>query len=115
MSSPIVPTQGPTLSEARAMPASSQMVDPTAFYAQLRSNGRITSQAIPDSPPAEVLDQIAAAERVSQQLTASGHHLQFDTVKDGRASVQVKGPDGEHLRNVSVAEALDIVAGKPPS
>jgi hypothetical protein len=74
----------------------------------------ISSGAVPDSPPPEVLDAIAAAGRAYQDLQAHGRELRFSTDDEhGGVSVEVTDLDGNALRTLSPSAALDAAAGAP--
>jgi hypothetical protein len=64
-------------------------------------------------PPPEVMDQIAAAGRISRQLHESGHELRFSDDPGGRVTVELRDREGNAVRTMKIAEALEIAAGKP--
>jgi len=114
MSSPIVPIQGPSgppesMSSARALPADMGM-----FIAELTASSRALEVEADDAgPPPEVMDQIAAAGRISRQLGESGHELRFSEGSGGRVTVELADSEGNAVRTMKVSEALQIAAGKP--
>ncbi len=69
--------------------------------------------AVPSAPPPEVLEQMAQAQRTYEQLAAQGRSLHFAEDSSGRASVELRDRDGQLLRTLSLAEALDLAAGAP--
>lgn len=72
----------------------------------------ISSGRVPDSPPPEVLDAIAAAGRAYQDLQAHGRELRFSNDDPhGRVNVEVTDLDGTVLRTISPSAALDVAAG----
>lgn len=76
----------------------------------------VSSTAIPDSPPPEVLDAIGAAGRVAGDLRAQGRELCFVPAAesgDGRMRVEVHDLDGNVLRTIPPSEALDVATGSP--
>ncbi|MGO9762988.1 MAG: hypothetical protein ACLP1Q_17185 [Solirubrobacteraceae bacterium] len=64
-------------------------------------------------PPPELLDQIAAAGRIEEQLRESGHQLRFTAADGGRTTIELHDRDGNDVRILSTAEALELAAGKP--
>ena len=74
----------------------------------------ISSGAVPDSPPPEVLDAIGAAGQAYRDLQAQGRELRFSTDREGGAlSVEVTDLDGNVLRTIAPSAALDAAAGAP--
>ena len=67
--------------------------------------------AIPSSPPPEVLEQMAQAHQIYEQLAADGKSLHFDHDESGPATVELRDSNGTSLRTLSLAEALDLAAG----
>jgi hypothetical protein len=65
-------------------------------------------------PPPELLEQIAAAGEIEEQLRSGGHRLRFSSAPSGqRTRIDVCDCDGNAVRALSTAEALDLAAGKP--
>jgi hypothetical protein len=74
----------------------------------------LSSDAIPASPPPEVLDAIDAAGRVARELHAQGRELRFVPAPDGgRVRVEVRDLDGNVLREIPPSELLDLATGTP--
>jgi len=90
MSSPILPAQGPS--------------GPPVENDSASAGG----------PPPEVLDQIAAAARIGEQLRQAGHEVRFFSPADGgRVSIEVHDGDGNAIGTLSPAAALELAAGSP--
>jgi hypothetical protein len=71
-------------------------------------------EASPSGPPPEVLDQIAAAGKIGEQLREVGHELRFFAPTDGgRVRIEIHDRDGNVLGTVSPAAALELAAGSP--
>jgi hypothetical protein len=99
--------------------------DPATFEAELAASDRVLAheaggavagaEGVVDGgvPPPEVLDQIAAAGRISRQLRESGHELRFSEGRGGRVTVELSDREGNTVKSMSVSEALEIAAGKP--
>ena len=64
-------------------------------------------------PPPELLEQIAAAGRIEEQLREDGHQLRFSTAVGQRIKIELIDRDGNAMRSLSAAEALELAAGKP--
>jgi hypothetical protein len=65
-------------------------------------------------PPPELLEQIAAAGRIEEQLRESGYQLRFSGAAMGqRMKIELVDRDGNAMRSLSAAEALELAAGKP--
>jgi len=115
MSSPILPTNGPSGPPILAPPATSGAEDISAFVSELAASE--TSFALAASrggPPPQVLDQIAAAGTIAERLRASGYQLRFtDAERGGHTRIEIHDRDGHAVRTLSTAEALDMAAGKP--
>ena len=114
MSSPIPPIHGPSGSHISGSPAPARGCDGTSFRSELEA-GRLEAlgRAHSDAPPPEVLEEIAAAARTNEQLRASGRHVRFtEDEHSGRIGIELQGSEGKMLRELSIAEALDLAAGK---
>ena len=124
MSSPILPVDGPSDLSSPTPPgaptAPAATGDAGAFIAELAAGENALSIAARrGGPPPEVLDQIAAAARIEQAMRAEGQRLRFHTAPgqpttielDEREGEAVGTREGEAVRTLSVAEALDIATG----
>jgi FlaG protein len=70
------------------------------------------SAAIPDSPPPEVLEAMAAAADAYDRLKTSGRQLHFETDPDtGRLTVQLLDPDGNVVTTLPPSKVLDLASG----
>jgi hypothetical protein len=115
MSSPIMPTRGPVGPSATTAPPGADVDDIGALVAGLSAGeGTLVLQASRGGPPAEVLEQIASAERIERRLRERGRRLRFHAAEPGgRARIELHDLEGDTLTELSAAEALEIVAGKP--
>ncbi len=116
MSSPIIPIEGPldphivtstvpvAVDAARIGTFASELAAGETQLAVIASRG---------GPPPEVLDQIAAAATIEEQLRESGRQLRFSATDAGRTRIELQDRDGNTLRVVSTAEALELAVGKP--
>jgi hypothetical protein len=65
-------------------------------------------------PPPEVLDQIAAAGKIGEQLREAGHELRFFTpAEGGRVRIEIHDRDGNPVGTLSPTAALELAAGSP--
>jgi hypothetical protein len=65
-------------------------------------------------PPPELLEQIAVAGAIEEQLRESGRQLRFSLQVNGeRTRIELVDCDGNVMRRLSTAEALEVAAGKP--
>jgi hypothetical protein len=125
MNSPIMPITGPLDLAATASTAEhlgpvdlaatassaddvsalvSELTDSEATFAPLASRG---------APPPHVLEEIAAAAAVHEQLRERGRHMRFFTATPGEhARLEIRDDDGKLVRTVSIAEAVELAAGR---
>ncbi|HTA13495.1 MAG TPA: hypothetical protein VK781_01395 [Solirubrobacteraceae bacterium] len=115
MNSPILPVPGPLGYPNTASPAPTGVIDGVALPSDPAVSERtLSSGACSSTPPAGVLEEIAAAGRTSEELRASGRIVRFARdEQSGRVTVELRGREGNMLRALSIAETLDIAAGKP--
>ncbi|HEX4115527.1 MAG TPA: hypothetical protein VHY18_06605 [Solirubrobacteraceae bacterium] len=116
MTSSILPFSGPRSSAGLFYPMSfvSDAEDPTASQSDLSAGDRLlASQDGSGTPPPEVLDQVAAAGRISREMRESGHELRFSGGQGGRVTVELSDRKGKTVKSMSISEALEIAAGKP--
>jgi hypothetical protein len=70
--------------------------------------------AVPDGPPAEVLDALDAAARVLDDLRTKQVNLSFSVEGEGgvkRVRVEVRDASGELVREIPPRHLLDLLAG----
>jgi hypothetical protein len=86
-----------------------------AFVSELASSERSLAieAAQGGSPPAEVLDQIAAAGRIEEQLRESGNQLRFSAGHGPRVTIELLSTETNTVRAISAVEAIQIAAGGP--
>ncbi len=115
MSSPILPIHRPSRPSSITPSAGANAEDIGAFVSELAAGkATLTLAASRGGPPLEVLDQIAAAGRIEEQLRASGHQLRFSPAAPGeRTRIEIHDREGNAVRTLSTAEALELAAGKP--
>ena len=115
MSSPIAPTPNPA--DAKSVRGTAAGTRPAAtgassFAAELEST--VAPDAIPGSPPAEVLQQMANAAQTYERLSVQGRELRFARSEStGRTTIEVRDRRGNILKRLSPAQALDVAAGAP--
>jgi hypothetical protein len=115
MSSPIMPIRGPLGPSSPTPPATAGGGDFAVLMSKLYGSDQGPGiEAARGGPPPELLDQMAAADEINQRLHESGRELRFSIAESGTdVKVELQDLDGSVLRTVSVAEALEIAAGKP--
>ena len=98
----------------RTGPASRGAPPPKAgFDAALDSAVNVST--LPASPPPAVLEDMHAAARVFEELRSQKRELHFETTDNGRVVVQVRDLDGNVIRTIPPAKALDVAMGEPLS
>ena len=73
----------------------------------------VNVSTLPASPPPVVLEDMHAAARVAAELRAQGRELHFETTAQGRVVVQVRDLDGNVIRTIPPAKALEVASGAP--
>ena len=73
----------------------------------------VTVDTLPASPPEHLLAEMYDASKVADTLRAQQRELHFETVGSGRVVVEVRDLDGNVIRTIPPAGALDVAAGKP--
>jgi hypothetical protein len=72
------------------------------------------SDVLPAGPPAEVLAEVDAAWDRAAQLAAGNRELHFERDEaTGRVIIEVRTLDGEVLKTIPPAKALDVMSGAP--
>jgi flagellar protein FlaG len=96
----------------RTGPAPRDESPPAAdFSASL--DAAVNVSALPASPPPSVLEDMHAAARVAAELRAQQRELHFEPTGNGRVIVQVRDLDGNVIRTIPPARALEVAAGAP--
>lgn len=113
MSSPILPITGP-LGPA-APPSSAVAGDIAAFVSELDASQRaLTVEAGRGGPPQEVLDQMAGADAIHQQLLQGGREPRFTLDGPGRSpTVALHDRETGASRPMTVAETAALAVGEP--
>lgn len=115
MSSPIVAPQGSTATQGPAGIRAAGQNGPV--QSAQRSSGAepaVSVQALPSSPPPEVLEQMASAAERYDELTAQGREMRFARdEQSGRTRIELRDREGHLMKMLSPAEALDVAAGGP--
>lgn len=107
----IPPIGGPDRSAASPRAAAPARAD---FGASLEAaSNDVNVSTLPASPPNEVLEQMHEAGRVAAELRAQQRELHFEPTESGRVIVQVRDLDGNVIRTIPPARALEIAAGAP--
>jgi hypothetical protein len=120
MSSPILPIEGNLSLSSTLSPSSTQTPADTsteqigAFVAGLAAGeSPLDVVASRGGPPPYVLEQVATAGAIHEELREGGQCVRFLTAGDGRTSIELHDRDGNVLRGLSIGEVFDVAAGKP--
>jgi flagellar protein FlaG len=73
----------------------------------------VTVDTLPASPPDSVLEEMSAASQAADKLHEQARELHFEVVGNGRVVVHVRDLDGNVIRTIPAAKALDVAAGAP--
>jgi hypothetical protein len=73
----------------------------------------VSVSTLPASPPPAVLEDMHAAARVAQQLHEQQRELHFEVTDGGHVAVQVRDLDGNVIRTIPAAKALEVASGAP--
>jgi hypothetical protein len=65
---------------------------------------------LPDSPPPEIANAIAAASHAYEELSATGQQVHFDD-SEGAVAVELQDLEGNPLSTLSASEALALADG----
>ncbi len=119
VSSPIIPTGAATApkpvtrtSAAAEVAASWAANGVSGAVPTNQTNASVSLNALPASPPQDVLDQMDQAAQRYESLSSQGHELRL--VRDeqsGATAFEVRDAHGDLLQRLSLAEALDLAAG----
>jgi hypothetical protein len=71
----------------------------------------VRNDAIPASPPKEVMDEVLAAQKAIEEMHSRGRTLHFE-MDAGRVKILLQDLDGNTLRRIPASEALEISCGK---
>jgi hypothetical protein len=114
MNSPIMPTEGPLELADAAPSAGSDADDISTLVSELTvSEATFAPLASRGTPPPQVLEQIAVAGVIHEQLRDSGRHVRFLTGAPGEhAKLEIRDDDGSLMRTVSMSEAVELAAGR---
>ena len=82
----------------------------TGFSATL--DAAVNVSTLPASPPPSVLEEMHEAARVAEQLRAQKRELHFECTGNGRVIVQVRDLDGNVIRTIPPAKALEVASGE---
>ena len=108
----IPPVGGPDRAGAGPRSAPAQRAQ-ASFGASLEAAQNVNLSTLPATPPDEVLEQMHEAGRVAEFLHSQARELHFEPTESGRVVVQVRDLDGNVLRTIPPAQALEIAAGAP--
>jgi flagellar protein FlaG len=97
---------------APAAPAARAAGQPGGFAETLRSTaGADRVDAIPASPPPEVVAEMLAAQRAIDDMHARGRTLHF-AMDGSRVRIEVHDLDGNVLKEIPPSRALEVATGR---
>jgi flagellar protein FlaG len=96
----------------RTGPAARNAPAPKADFSEALDTA-VNVSTLPASPPPAVLEDMHVAARVAEELRAQGRELHFETTGNGRVIVQVRDLDGNVIRTIPPAGALEVASGQP--
>ena len=96
--------------ERIAKPQRSSAAKPAA---PVQPAAAVSVDTLPASPPDSVLEEMFAASKVADSLHEQARELHFEPAGNGRVVVQVRDLDGNVIRTIPPATALDVAAGAP--
>jgi hypothetical protein len=97
--------------EPTAPPPRSEPAQGADFRSQL--DAAVNVSTLPASPPPSALEDMQKAAEVWQELRAQKRELHFEPTQDGRVIVQVRDLDGNVIRTIPPAHALEVASGAP--
>jgi flagellar protein FlaG len=71
----------------------------------------VTVDTLPASPPEHLLEEMHDAAQVADRLREQARELHFELVGDGRVQVEVRDLEGNVIRTIPPAQALEVAAG----
>lgn len=85
--------------------------DATFADALAEQTAAVRNDAIPASPPKEVMDEVLAAQKAIEDMHSRGRTLHFE-MDSGRVKILLQDLDGNTLRRIPATEALEYTSGK---
>ena len=73
----------------------------------------VNVSTLPASPPPAVLEDMHVAAQAYQELRAQQRELHFEVTDGGHVAVQVRDLDGNVIRTIPAAKALEVAGGAP--
>ena len=80
-------------------------------FADALKRGADRVDAIPASPPPEVIDEMLAAQRAIDEMHARGRTLHF-AMDGARVRIEVQDLDGNVLKEIPPSRALEVATGR---
>jgi uncharacterized FlaG/YvyC family protein len=112
----VPPIGGPDRNQGvRPRPAPAQEAAKTKGFSNVLSKAAdVTVDTTPSAPPPELQSQIDRASQRYDELRAQQRELHFSSDPDtGRVIIQVRDLDGNVMRTIPPAKALDVISGAP--
>jgi FlaG protein len=107
-----LPPVTPGVPARRPAPAPATADFAVTLAAASAPKGDVAVISLPPSPPAELLDEVAAARDRAAELAANNRELHFSTdAETGRVVVQVRDLQGNVIRTIPPSHALHVMSG----
>jgi len=111
MNSPSLPLPGPYDPSTPAGSAVEVDVNDSAFVLEREALPTPRIEASRGGPPVELMQEVAAAGAIAEQLAASGYEMRFFLGEAGaRVSIEIHDRDGNSLCTLAAAEAVQMAA-----
>jgi hypothetical protein len=84
---------------------------PGAFADTVKATADAQVDAIPASPPADVMQEVLVAQRAIEDMHTRGRQLHFD-MDSGRVRILLQDLDGNTIKEIPPSHALEIAGGR---
>jgi hypothetical protein len=81
------------------------------FAGAMSARGAVQVDAIPASPPPDVIHEMLAAQRAVEDMHRRGRELHFE-MASGRLRIELRDLDGNVLKQIPASTALEIASGR---
>ena len=83
----------------------------TTFADSVKATADAQVDAIPASPPADVMQEVLVAQRAIEEMHTRGRQLHFD-MDSGRVRILLQDLDGNTIKEIPPSHALEIAGGR---
>ena len=107
---PVDPARAAHIAAQRPSAPASGVRPAASFADAMRATGD-RFDAIPASPPPEVIEEMMAARRAIDEMHARGRQLHF-AMDGSRVRIEVQDLDGNVLKEIPPSRALEVATGR---